>query len=314
MTIKKPKLSLDEQIEHLKDKGILFNIMDESDSKKYLEQNNNYFKLTAYRKNYNKHPDGKNKGKYINLEFAYLVDMAIIDMRLRYQIVHMALDIEHHAKLQLLRKLDEYDEDGYQIVQDYINSLTERQKKIYDGEIERCRRSIYCSGIIEKYDDAYPVWAFVEIITLGRFVDFYGFCARRFADRDMKKDYFNLLTCKKLRNASAHSNCIFNDLKAKTTVNMTSDLVTVDLMNIKGMNANYRKNRMSNVRIQQIVTLLYMHKTMVVSEGIQKAAGEELRRLIERISKHRGYYLSNPMITGTFNFLEIVVDNWFKTA
>mgnify|MGYP000181725293 FL=1 len=152
MTIKKPKLSLDEQIEHLKDKGILFNIMDESDAKKYLEQNNNYFKLTAYRKNYNKHPDGKNKGKYINLEFAYLVDMAIIDMRLRYQIVHMALDIEHHAKLQLLRKLDEYDEDGYQIVQDYINSLTERQKKIYDGEIERCRRSIYCSGIIEKYD------------------------------------------------------------------------------------------------------------------------------------------------------------------
>ena len=103
MTIKKPKLSLDEQIEHLKDKGILFNIMDESDAKKYLEQNNNYFKLTAYRKNYNKHPDGKNKGKYINLEFAYLVDMAIIDMRLRYQIVHMALDIEHHAKLQLLR-------------------------------------------------------------------------------------------------------------------------------------------------------------------------------------------------------------------
>ena len=152
MTIKKPKLSLDEQIEHLKDKGILFNIMDESDAKKYLEQNNNYFKLTACRKNYNKHPDGKNKGKYINLEFAYLVDMAIIDMRLRYQIVHMALDIEHHAKLQLLRKLDEYDEDGYQIVQDYINSLTERQKKIYDGEIERCRRSIYCSGIIEKYD------------------------------------------------------------------------------------------------------------------------------------------------------------------
>lgn len=61
MTIKKPKLSLDEQIEHLKDKGILFNIMDESDAKKYLEQNNNYFKLTAYRKNYNKHQMGRIK-------------------------------------------------------------------------------------------------------------------------------------------------------------------------------------------------------------------------------------------------------------
>ena len=38
MTIKKPKLSLDEQIEHLKDKGILFNIMDESDAKKYFDK------------------------------------------------------------------------------------------------------------------------------------------------------------------------------------------------------------------------------------------------------------------------------------
>ena len=259
MTIKKPKLSLDEQIEHLKDKGILFNIMDESDAKKYLEQNNNYFKLTAYRKNYNKHPDGKNKGKYINLEFAYLVDMAIIDMRLRYQIVHMALDIEHHAKLQLLRKLDEYDEDGYQIVQDYINSLTERQKKIYDGEIERCRRSIYCSGIIEKYDDAYPVWAFVEIITLGRFVDFYGFCAKRFADRDMMDNYYNLLTCKKIRNASAHNNCILNDLKARTSTNVTNASITAKLMTIQGMNMNFRKNRMSNARIQQIVILLLQY-------------------------------------------------------
>ena len=259
MTIKKSKLSLDEQIEHLKDKGILFNIMDESDARKYLEQNNNYFKLTAYRKNYNKHPDGKNKEKYINLEFAYLVDMAIIDMRLRYQIVHMALDIEHHAKLQLLRKLDEYDEDGYQIVQDYINSLTERQKKIYDGEIERCRRSIYCSGIIEKYDDAYPVWAFVEIITLGRFVDFYGFCAKRFADRDMMDNYYNLLTCKKIRNASAHNNCILNDLKARTSTNVTNASITAKLMTIQGMNMNFRKNRMSNARIQQIVILLLQY-------------------------------------------------------
>ena len=314
MTIKKPKLSLDEQIEHLKDKGILFNIMDESDAKKYLEQNNNYFKITAYRKNYNKHPDGKNKGKYINLEFAYLVDMAIIDMRLRYQIVHMALDIEHHAKLQLLRKLDEYDEDGYQIVQDYINSLTERQKKIYDGEIERCRRSIYCSGIIEKYDDAYPVWAFVEIITLGRFVDFYGFCAKRFADRDMMDNYYNLLTCKKIRNASAHNNCILNDLKARTSTNVTNASITAKLMTIQGMNMNFRKNRMSNARIQQIVISFYLHKTMVESDGIRKAAEDELQKLMGRVNKHQEYYLSNSMISSTFNFLKLVVDNWFKTA
>ena len=125
----KPRLSLYEQIQHLKDKGILFNIMDEESAKQYLKYNNNYYKLTSFRKNYDKHPGGENKGKYIRLEFAYLVDISIIDMRLRYRIVEMALDVEHHTKLQLLRKIDEYDEDGYQVVKDYIDSLDDRHKK-----------------------------------------------------------------------------------------------------------------------------------------------------------------------------------------
>ena len=99
MNIIKPKLSLEGQIEYLKSKGVLFNIIDETKAKEYLEQHNNYFKLTAYRKNYDKHPGGKSEGKYINLEFAYLVNIAFIDMQLRYRIVHMSLDVEHHAKL-----------------------------------------------------------------------------------------------------------------------------------------------------------------------------------------------------------------------
>lgn len=49
--------------------------------------------------------------------------MSIIDMRLRYRIVEMALDIEHYTKLQLLRKIDEYDGDGYQVAKEYIDSL-----------------------------------------------------------------------------------------------------------------------------------------------------------------------------------------------
>ncbi len=44
----KPRLSLDEQIQHLKDKGILFNIMDEDSAKQYLKYNNNYYKLTSF--------------------------------------------------------------------------------------------------------------------------------------------------------------------------------------------------------------------------------------------------------------------------
>ena len=313
MTITKPRLSLDGQIEHLKEKGVLFNIMDEEAAKDYLTQHNNYFKLTAYRKNYGKHPDGENKGKYINLEFAYLVDLAVIDMQLRYCLVHMALDIEHHTKLQLLRKMEEFNEDGYQIVQDYLDSLDEKQKKICDSELSRNKGNIYCGDIVDKYDGAYPIWAFVEIIPFGRLVAFYGFCAGRFEDADMKDNFFRLLTCKEIRNASAHSNCILNDLKAKTATHNTNDAITKELMTIPKMSSNFRKNRMSNARIQQVVTLFYMHKTMVESDGIKKSESEELQKIMKRVDKHYDYYKTNQMVKVTLDFLRMVVDTWFKT-
>lgn len=311
MTITKPKLSIDEQIEHLKAKGVLFSVMNERDAKDYLARNNNYFKLTAYRKNYDKHPDGENKGKYINLEFAYLVDIAVIDMLLRYQLVHMALDIEHHTKLKLLRKMDEYNEDGYQMVRDYISLLPEDQRKNFDSEINRNKENVYCGNIIHKYDGEYPIWAFVEIIPFGRLVSFYKFCAERFSENNMKNDYFRLLTCKEIRNASAHSNCILNDLRARTAKHSTNADVTKELMIIPAMNKMFRKNRMSNARIQQIITLFYMHKTIVESNGIKENESLGLRKVMQRVDKHCDYYETNPVIKGTFNFLKLVVDSWF---
>lgn len=314
MEIAKPKLSLDGQIEHLKAKGVLFNIMNEVEAKDYLAQHNNYFKLTAYRKNYDKHPAGENKDKYINLEFAYFVDIAVIDMKLRYIIVHMALDLEHHAKLQLLRKIDECDEDGYQVVQDYIDSLDEKQRKIFDSEINRNKGNIYCGDIIAKYDGAFPIWAFIEIVPFGRLVAFYGFCAECFEDKSMKNAFYRLLTCKEIRNASAHSNCILNNLKAKTAAHGTNAAVTSALMTIEGMNTNFRKNRMSNARIQQVVTLLYTHKYMVESEGIKRSESLELQKIMDRIDKNYDYYKTNPMIKGTFDFLKLVVDVGLKVS
>ena len=307
----KPILTVDEQIQHLKDKGVRFEIMDEDSARDYLIKHNNYFKLTSYRKNYGKHPDGENKGKYIDLDFAYLVDIAVIDMQLRYMIVPMALDIEHHTKLQILRKVEEASEDGYQIVQDYIDSLSEQQKLVYEGEINRNRGNIYCGDIISKYDGNYPIWAFLEIIPFGRLVSLYSFCADRFADKEMKNNFYRLLTCKEIRNASAHSNCILNDLKARTASHDTNAGVTKALMNIKGMNTNFRKNRMSNARIQQIVTLLYMHKEIVSSSGVHTKEAKGLHEVMNRAYKNKDYYKNNPMLKSTFDFLKMVVDSWF---
>lgn len=311
MIVDKPKLSIDEQVVHLKNKGVKFLIMGEKEAKTYLEENNNYFKLTAYRKNYQQHTDGENANKYIRLEFAYLVDMAVIDMELRYQLVHMALDIEHHTKLQLLHKVENSSEDGYQIVKDYFDFLTNKQEVILENELLRNKNNIYCGGIIKRYDGNYPIWAFVEIIPFGRLIDFYGFCANRFEDKKMQDSYFRLRTCKQIRNAAAHSNCILNDLRSGTTKYSTNLAVTQELARISGISKKFRKDKMSNARIQQIVTLLYTHKIMVKSTGIVKKEKAKLKKLIERMEKNSDYYVDNAIVKSSYDFLKLVVDNWF---
>ncbi len=79
----KPKLSIEQQIKHMKEKGIQFSIVTESEAMDYLLNNNNFFRLKAYAKNYEKYNSGENKGKYFKLEFAYLKELAIIDMEFR---------------------------------------------------------------------------------------------------------------------------------------------------------------------------------------------------------------------------------------
>ena len=85
-------------------------------------------------------------------------------------------------------------------------------------------------------------------------------------------------------------------------------------MKIPKMNSKFRKNRMSNAKIQQLVTLLYMHKTMVESEGILKSESEQLQKVIKRVNKNYEYYELSPVIKGTFDFLKLVVDSWFKNV
>ena len=52
--VHKPMLDVEGQVQHLKDKGITFQLVNDEEAKEYLRNNNYYFKLTSYRKNYEK--------------------------------------------------------------------------------------------------------------------------------------------------------------------------------------------------------------------------------------------------------------------
>jgi hypothetical protein len=165
----------------------------------------------------------------------------------------------------------------------------------------------YCGDLMDKYKNDIPAWAFVEVIPFGRYINFYKSCAKFYNDKELTDEHYLLLSIKELRNAAAHNNCIINDLRPKTSLHGPNYGVLRKLHQSK----HIKTKKMSNIRIQQIITLLYSHNYFITSKGVHDNQCIVLKSLIDRMHSNSHYYDSSPMIQTTFQFIKEVVDNWF---
>ena len=134
--MKKKKLTVDEQIIDLKKKGVKFSIKTEDEAKVFLRYNNFYFKLKTYAQNYEQYQKPELKGQYINLDFAYLVELSKLDMHFRKLIVKMCLDIEHFLKARLMYDVSNNGaEDGYNIVSEFLDGHYDILSNLYSCTI-----------------------------------------------------------------------------------------------------------------------------------------------------------------------------------
>ena len=222
------------------------------------------------------------------------------------------LDLEHYSKVSLLSKIESFTKDGYSLVEDYILDLKNKNEYIFlENELNKNIKGTYCGDLIAKYQGEYPVWVFVEIIPFGRFIKFYMFVANKLQDKEMIDEAYLLKNVRELRNACAHNNCILNDLKARTSNYKTNYKILREIARI-GISKETRNKRMSNSRIQQIVTLLYLNKKITTSKGVLKYQTEKLQNLKERIEYHMDFYDKNNLIQANLIFLNKIIDNWYN--
>ncbi|WP_257877978.1 Abi family protein [Enterococcus faecalis] len=90
--------SITDQIKYARFKGIEISESDESIVQDILLNRTYYFKVTAYRKNFEKDISGK----YIDLSFVKLADLAKIDMYLRMILSRMIFELEHSLKTLII--------------------------------------------------------------------------------------------------------------------------------------------------------------------------------------------------------------------
>lgn len=157
------------------------------------------------------------------------------------------------------------------------------------------------------------MWAFIEVISFGSFLYFYKYCANRFVDREMLKEFHILQAVKSLRNACAHNSCILNNLRADRPLFKPSYVVTRELSTITGIGLDQRKSKMSNDRMQQIVTTLYAHRKLA-SQGVLEHRAKSLSAFVQRMNKHIDYYQGNLQVSTGFEFLTKVIYAWFPMS
>ena len=305
----KKMLSIDELIVHMKDKGIKFNIVPESDAKNFLSYNNYYLKLASYRANYEKCPQTSTRaGQYQNLDFGYLKELSTIDMYLRYIIIKMCLDIEHAIKVKLVTVTTaDSNEDGYAIVKNYLKR--EDPKFYILKNIRNHKSGEYCKDLIEKYYPYFPIWVLVELISFGDLLHICRFYEKEYNHKLIPDNKF-MNTIRDFRNASAHSNCLMNKMTEKVEPSKQPDSRISNF--IKNLHCTSDSSRAKNLHMRftyNIVTLLYVYDSLV--PHITKSNRyKELQEFINgRVIRHKDYFYSNSKICGTYNFLKKIIDN-----
>ncbi len=313
----KPKHSAHELVCKMRDeRGITFTQITEKEAEHYLSDINNFLRIASYRKNYEKNPAGKNKGKYQNLDFAYLVDLSSIDMHLRYLILKMTIDIEHALKVRLLKNIEENNLiGGYAVVSAFLS----RNAKIV-SKIEQTANSAYTANLLGKYftidsltkkitdfKDC-PVWVLLEFLTFGDFLYFYRFFYEEYTKTKSDFSCKMLNNIKSLRNAAAHNNCLLADLISK--IAYTSTKLAVTISKLPGMNKS-RLKKLSNRFVLEFSTLLFVYKDVISGNMFKKRSLEIKNLFFHRMLRHKEYYDLNDVIKTTYNFISDLVKAWY---
>lgn len=245
---------VDEQIELLKQENITFEKISIEEAKEYLIKNNNYRNLCLYKNLFEKYYiDGKYINKYIDLDFAYLKDLAIIDFELRLLLYDIISDIEHYLKFRIINLID----SDNNVIRKYLN---------------RDKENKYTKNLSENTS----IEDLLDLLPFGKLIEFYEFFVKTSKLKEDKK-YVNLLKeIVTLRNRVYHNNKILANLN-ETVENYIINPDVLDYLKKCKIDKESR-NVISNSTIRQLTYTLYMFNILVTSEEIKEHIKELLHK------------------------------------
>ena len=308
----KPKLDPEGQTAFLRGKGVAFDRMGEADAMRYLSRESYLFAAYAYRTLFPKRVGGAHDGEYASLDFGDLVDLERLDRELRAALLPLALDAEHLAKARVLDEVARRpSEDGHFIVRDYMASLSPAERSRRVAEISRLRRDEYSGDLQRHYAAEMPIWVLLELSSFGTVADVYRYCANRWGEAAMLDEHYMLKKARDVRNACAHSAAIINGLGSNGHVARPAPSELTIALREAGFSKRSRSSRMRNQRLQQIATLLLLHRRMAEGTALADGASARLRPLADDVRAVLSVTRPDASAEASMEFLAELVDRWF---
>ncbi len=307
----KTKLTIEQQIDDMKSKGVCFNTVTEQDAIRYLKFNCYYFKLKAYERNFEVYHSTAKKGQYINLDFAYIQELYELDNILKSLIISMATDIEHALKIRILNDvIANSEEDGYSIVNKFLSEDFVRVKAIREKVGKTTLTDLIKSHIsADDTDiDEYALWEIVEVLSLGSFIELYELYYGTYHSSQPNYTSF-LKPVKILRNAAAHNNCLLNSIRKpyNVSISATKEMMTL-LSRINGITKETRNKWMANPLIHDFIVLVFLYLQVVKDSKKKQACIQALDDLFfSRMLKNKDYFIKNNVLCECYHFTSRVV-------
>lgn len=295
--MQKPKFTLPQLYERLDDKGVTFKYHNEKEAIEIMENRNYYYRLTSYRKNYEKLNE-----KYVNLDFKALVDIASVDSYLREYLLSLCLDVEHASKTKIMKLITKNpNEDGYSIIEELNNSSSAIYRKAYDNVAMTLETTKYKKDLKEKRVEDISTWVFLEFASLTDTQCLLELYSSKYRNKKLREVVENLKYVKNIRNSCAHNNTylvnIFDDSLKIDYPPQQSKKIAKELK-IEEFCLEYQKTH-------DLIMLFNLHIKMNSKELRQrrKIQGKELLDRAERNSE-----LHSIIIKAYFKILSKLVD------
>lgn len=305
----KPITTPGQQIDLLKGKGVKFERCSEGRAMEILANAETYLHLSAYRVLFQRHEDGPDKGKFVNLDFGDLLDVSSLDDSLREAFRLMAKDIERSVKAWLVSESARRGEDGYGMVADFVSSLPRGFREGLKRDLtRRAQADEYAGSLIDHCRDAVPVWTLLEVVPFGTLLACYLFCVERWGEEGRRETHYALKDAKAVRNCASHAGCLCNGFVPERETRHATSGIVLEWLNDHGIrNSKGRRARLRNRRTQQLVTTVALHDLLVGEYAAPATLGaiEELRRLMGDATIRYG--TQNPLVSH-LEFLVRVLD------